>query len=210
MARYANAPHDPPNQPTPAAMLASTDPLYISPANYLAGELVSPIRHEYRQGEVFAMTGGTQIHATIVLNLATALKLHLRGSGCRPFSENMKVQLEAVNAFYYPDLVVTCDERDNQPTQTFIAYPCLIMEVLSPSTAAFDRGEKFADYRTLPTLVEYGLVSTEGRQVDLYQRNETGQWSRASSTDANPAPVWLRSVNLELSLDTIYEAVRLS
>ncbi len=191
-------------------MLSSTDPLYISPADYLAGELASPIRHEYRQGEVFAMTGGTQIHATIVLNLATALKLHLRGSGCRPFSENMKVQLEAVNAFYYPDLVVTCDERDNQPTQTFLAYPRLILEVLSPRTATFDRGEKFADYRTLPTLAEYGLVSTERRQVDLYQRDAAGRWSRATYTDGDRTSVQLQSVNLELALDAIYEDVPLA
>ncbi|NJL01545.1 MAG: Uma2 family endonuclease [Spirulinaceae cyanobacterium SM2_1_0] len=90
----------------------------------------------------------------------------------------MKVRLEAVNAFYYPDIAVTCDERDRRPQQHFIAYPCLMIEVLPPSTAAFARGEKFADYRTLPSLREYDLVSTEHQQVHLYRHDASGQWSR--------------------------------
>ncbi|MFO8038350.1 MAG: Uma2 family endonuclease, partial [Sodalinema sp.] len=150
-------------------MLAN-DPLYITPEDYLAAEEISPIRHEYRDGEVFAMTGGTQAHHTIVGNLFFALKTHLRSSGCRIFAEGMKTRVEASNAFYYPDVVVTCDDRDRQPQSQYIEYPRLIIEVLSPSTARFDRTEKFADYRTIPSLEEYVLVSSDRQQVEVFQK----------------------------------------
>ncbi len=187
-------------------MLAS-DPLYIRPEDYLAGELVSPIKHEYRDGEVFAMSGGTQNHATVILNLATALKLHLRGSGCRPFAENMKVPIATAKAYYYPDITVTCDERDRQPKQHFIEHPCLIVEVLSPSTAAFDRGEKFADYRTLGSLEEYVLVGGDRVGVEVFRRGESGEWTRRvyGMDDGGGAIVRLESVGLAIGLRDVYE-----
>jgi Uma2 family endonuclease len=181
--------------------MLATNPLYITPEDYLAAEEISPIRHEYRDGEVFAMTGGTQNHAMIVLNLATALKNHLRGSSCRTFAENMKTRAKAKNAFYYPDVVVTCDERDRQPKSTFIAHPRLIIEVLSPSTARFDRTEKFADYRTIPSLSEYVLVSTDGRQIEQFQRDDRGQWNKLEFADL----LQLASVDCAIAIDEIYE-----
>ncbi|MGM0457441.1 MAG: Uma2 family endonuclease [Cyanobacteriota bacterium] len=181
-------------------MLAN-DPLYITPEDYLAAEEISPIRHEYRDGEVFAMTGGTLNHSAIILNLATTLKLHLRGSGCRPFSEGTKTRVESSNAYYYPDVVVSCDDRDRPSKEQYIEYPRLIIEVLSPSTARFDRTEKFADYRTIPSLEEYVLVSSDRQQVEVFQKGDRGNWAIVPTTD----PIQLASVNGAIALADIYE-----
>ena len=181
-------------------MLAN-DPLYITPEDYLAAEEISPIRHEYRDGEVFAMTGGTLNHSAIILNLATTLKIHLRGSGCRPFSEGTKTRVESSNAYYYPDVVVSCDDRDRPSKEQYIQYPRLIIEVLSPSTARFDRTEKFADYRTIPSLEEYVLVASDRQQVEVFQKGDRGNWTLAATTD----PIQLASVNCAIALAEIYE-----
>lgn len=186
-------------------MLAS-DPLYISPADYLAAEEISPIRHEYRDGEVFAMTGGTRNHNAIIGNLLVALKTQLRGSGCRVFLVGMKLRIEASNAFYYPDVVVTCDDRDRPNNEKYISYPRLIIEVLSPSTARFDRTEKFADYRTIPSLTEYVLVSTDCQAIELFQKSDRGEWHLANPSD----PVQLMSVNASISIADIYEDTNLA
>jgi Uma2 family endonuclease len=181
-------------------MLAN-DPLYITPEDYLAAEEISPIRHEYRDGEVFAMTGGTLNHSAIILNLATTLKLHLRGSGCRPFSEGTKTRVESSNAYYYPDVVVSCDDRDRPSKEQYIQYPRLIIEVLSPSTARFDRTEKFADYRTIPSLEEYVLVSSDRQQVEVFQKGDRGNWAIVPTSN----PIQLASVNGAIALADIYE-----
>lgn len=186
--------------------MLATDPLYISPADYLATEEISPIRHEYRDGEVFAMTGGTRNHNAIIGNLLVALKTQLRGSGCRVFLVGMKLRIEASNAFYYPDVVVTCDDRDRPNNEQSISYPRLIIEVLSPSTARFDRTEKFADYRTIPSLTEYVLVATDQQAIEVFQKSDLGEWQRANPTD----PVQLVSINASISIADIYDDTDIS
>ncbi|MDC0836011.1 hypothetical protein AY599_14305 [Leptolyngbya valderiana BDU 20041] len=186
-------------------MISDRSNFYVSPENYLDGERVSPIRHEYRQGEIFTMAGGTQAHGTIVLNLATLVRMHLRGSKCRAFSENMKVCIETVNAYYYPDLLVTCDERDRHPDRDFIQYPVLVLEVLSPSTEAFDRGAKFTDYRKLETLREYVLVSGDRPQVECYRRNNNGKWEFQAYETGDR--VDFESLNLKIEISEIYEDI---
>ena len=181
--------------------MLATNPLYITPDDYLAAEEISPLRHEYRDGEVFAMTGGTRNHHTITLNLGTALKNHLRGSGCRTFVEGMKLRVQESNSFYYPDVVVTCDDRDRPNNEQYINHPSLIIEVLSPSTARFDRTEKFADYRTIPSLSEYVLVSTDHQQLEQFQRDDRGQWHKLEFDDS----LQLASVDCAISIDEIYE-----
>ena len=186
--------------------MLATDPLYITPDDYLAAEEISPIRHEYRDGEVFAMTGGTRNHHTIALNLATALKIQLRGSGCHVFMEGMKLRIEESNSFYYPDIVVTCDDRDRPNNEQYINHPSLIIEVLSPSTARFDRTEKFADYRTIPSLTEYVLVSTDRQAVEVFQRSDRGVWQLANPGDH----VQLISVNIMIAIAEIYDDTDIS
>jgi len=189
-------------------MVANTDNLYISPKDYLEGESVSPIKHEYRQGEVWAMAGGTQVRNIITGNIFARLRSHLRGSPCRVFVENMKVRIETADAYYYPDVVVTCDDRDRNPKQDFIRHPSLIIEVLSPKTEAFDRGAKFADYRAIDTLREYVLVSCDRRQIDCYRRNDRGKWELESYEKSDR--VNLESMDLQLSMADIYEDVLFS
>ncbi len=142
---------------------------------YLAWEAAQPERHEYIAGEVFAMVGVRQAHNIATLNLASALRSALKGSPCRVFIESVKTRVDAANCFFYPDVLVTCDARD-RATPEFVSHPCLIIEVLSPSTAGFDRGDKFAAYRKLPSLQEYGLVDLAAKRIEVFRRNAEQHW----------------------------------
>lgn len=122
-------------------MINHKNQFYISPEDYLKGEEVSPIKHEYRRGYVYAMVGAKKPHVVIASNLIILLGNHLEDSPCLVLTSDIKVRLEEANCYYYPDVAVTCDERDINSTDEFILYPSLIIEVLYPSTAAFDRGE---------------------------------------------------------------------
>ncbi|WP_448597371.1 Uma2 family endonuclease [Thermoleptolyngbya sp.] len=154
-------------------MIAS--PQFIDPNEYLQLEAQSPTKHEYRDGEIYAMAGASDVHVTIALNLATLLRGHVRGTGCRVYISDMKAHIEARNCYYYPDVMVTCDPRDQQ-NEMFKQFPKLIVEVLSDSTEAFDRGDKFADYQRLESLEEYVLINTRHQRVECFRRNEDGLW----------------------------------
>lgn len=185
-------------------MVASKNVTYVSPEDYLKGEQLSPIKHEYVRGEIYAMAGGSDAHDAISLNLLTLLKNHLRGSRCRVYTGNMKVNVEPANVYYYPEAMVTCDERDRE-LQYFKRYPCLVVEVLSPSTEAFDRGAKFADYRTLETLQEYVLISQERFSVECFRRNSQGQW--VLYTFGVGEEVEFASVDFRCEIAALYEDV---
>lgn len=150
-------------------MIAS--PQSLTPEDYLRLEAESPIKHEYLDGEVYAMAGASDAHVTIAGNLFALLRSHMRGTGCRVYISDMKARIEACNRFYYPDVMVTCDTRDSE-TSDYKRFPKLIVEVLSDSTEAFDRGDKFADYQTLESLQEYVLVNTRHQRVECFRRNE--------------------------------------
>ncbi|MBW4576152.1 MAG: Uma2 family endonuclease [Aphanothece sp. CMT-3BRIN-NPC111] len=185
-------------------MTASQSSTYVSPEDYLEGEKISPIKHEYRQGEIYAMAGASDAHVTIAGNLFALLRNHVRGSGCRAYMAEMKAQIEQANIFYYPDVMVTCDERDRNP-EDFKRYPCLIVEVLSPTTGAFDRGDKFADYRTLDTLQEYVLINQERVSVECFRRNEEGRWVLYPYGEGEE--VYLASVDFRCAIAALYEDV---
>ena len=142
---------------------------------YLVWEERQVEKHEFIAGEVFAMAGARREHVVVSGNLYAAFKQRLRGGPCQASVADLKVRLEAADAFFYPDVVVSCDPRDHAADQ-FIAYPTLIVEVLSESTAAFDRGKKFAAYRTLASLREYVLVDIEARRVETFQRTPENDW----------------------------------
>jgi Uma2 family endonuclease len=185
---------------------------HFTPAEYLEWEEQQEFRHEYVDGEVYAMTGGTVNHGEIAANMINILRNHLRGSGCRVLTSDVKIQTLESNSYCYPDVSVTCDDRDRRATK-FISYPCLIVEVLSPTTEAYDRGDKFALYRRSTTLQDYVLVSTNAMRVDLYQRNdalsetrsERGRWE-ILSYDAGDT-IELPSVNLSVPVDRVYEDI---
>jgi len=194
-------------------MIANPDSL--SPQAYLDQETHSPTKHEYRQGYAYAMAGASDAHVTIAGNLFTILRNQLRGSGCRVYISDMKAQLETAGCYYYPDVMVTCDPRDTA-TKTYKRFPTLIVEVLSPSTINFDRGDKFADYQTLDSLQEYILVNSHRCRVECFRRTDRGLWLYQSYTP-NPDPlstapekdpsIELQSLNLQIPLSDLYEDV---
>lgn len=156
-------------------MIASPSFVYLTPEQYLQQEEQSLEKHEYRDGEVYARAGAMDEHVTIAGNLAAELRQFLRGSGCRVYITDMKARIESINRFFYPDVMVTCDPRD-QETAGYKRFPKLIVEVLSDSTEAYDRGDKFADYRQLESLQEYVLVSAKRQRVDCFRRGQNGLW----------------------------------
>ncbi|GAB4297568.1 MAG: Uma2 family endonuclease [Oscillatoriaceae cyanobacterium] len=187
-------------------MIASPQPS-LTPEEYLELEAESLIKHEYIDGEVYAMAGTTDTHNTIALNLATIIRRHLRGTDCRVYFADIKAQIEQRNCFYYPDLLVTCDPQDRE-TSTYKRFPKLIIEVLSKKTEGFDRGDKFNDYQTLESLEEYVLVNTKHQRVEIFRRNQQGLWLYQSygPTDGN---MKLQSIDLDLAFEEIYEDVSL-
>jgi Uma2 family endonuclease len=142
---------------------------------YLIWEATQAERHHYVNGEVFSMAGAEDRHVTVCLNLALALRQHLQGSACRTYMADMKVHLRAANSYFYPDLLVTCSPKDAQD-RLIKREPSLVIEVLSPSTAAYDRGAKFTAYRQLPSLQEYALIDIDTRSSDVYRKGADGLW----------------------------------
>lgn len=176
---------------------------------YMAWEETQAERHEYWAGEVFAMSGGTDAHYTITLNLAAALKSHLVGSPCRPFVSGMKIQIKAADAALYPDVFVTCDNRDKTPEANLAkAHPVLIAEVLSDSTAAYDRSRKFELYQQIPELQEYLLVEQDRQHADLFRKNAEGLWVLHPIQPGNT--IQLHSLKQSIPLLALYEDVDLN
>jgi Uma2 family endonuclease len=157
-------------------MTLSKSHAYFTPDEYLEIERISPIKHEYLQGQIVAMAGASKAHVIITGNLCALLVNHLRGTGCISYATDMKVRLSALNLFYYPDLAVTCDDRDRLSDEDFILHPKLIVEVLSDSTEAFDRGDKFAHYKTIPEFEEYALIHQKQILLERFQRQSDRLW----------------------------------
>lgn len=145
--------------------------------DYLAWDASQDERHEYISGEVFAMAGGTIEHNAATLATGATLRQHLKGTPCRAFVADVRVQVQASNAMFYPDVVVSCHtaELANGKGLT-LQQPVLIAEVLSPSTAGFDRGAKFAHYRLLDSLQEYLLIDPDTAQAEVFRRNAANRW----------------------------------
>jgi Uma2 family endonuclease len=174
---------------------------------YLQLEQTSEIRYEYYSGQVFAMSGGSKQHNIITLNIASRVRSHLRGGSCSVFMADMKVRIELANQnkniFYYPDVIVSCDPEDQD--RFYLNYPCLIIEVLSPSTELTDRREKLVNYRDLETLQEYVLVSQDEIKVEVYRKDAQGNWSLTIL--GKDDDLRLDSIGLTLTMTEIYEDV---
>ena len=169
---------------------------------YLRWEAEQPEKHEYLAGEIFAMVGVRREHALVAGAIHATLRQRLKGSPCQVFVADMKLRVDAANAFFYPDVMVTCDPRDRS-AETAISHPCLVIEVLSDSTAAFDRGQKFAAYRRLESLREYLLVDIEARRLELYRR-EGSHWLLLE-TQEDGAPLRLESVGITMDPGDVFE-----
>ena len=188
-------------------MIALSEFEYLTPEAYLEFESQSPIKHEYINGQAYAMAGTTDIHNTIALNLATILRSQLRGTDYRVYFADLKLRIEQRNCFYYPDLLITCDRRDRE-TATYKRFPKLIIEVLSDSTEARDRGDKFNDYQTLETLETYILVNTKTPRVEVFERQQTGGWHFRTYTSTEES-FTLKTLNLTIAWADLYEDVNL-
>ena len=186
-------------------MIASPQNSLLTPEAYLQLETDSDIKHEYIDGEIYAMAGATDTHVTIVLNMAVLLRGHLRGSNCRVYISDMKVKIETKNRFFYPDVMVTCDTQDRE-NSTYKQFPRLIIEVLSDSTEAFDRGDKFADYQSLPSLKEYVLINTRKARIECFRRTEEGLWL-LQFYELEDSQFALTSVDFTGKISEVYEQV---
>jgi Uma2 family endonuclease len=182
---------------------------FLTPEQYLEIERKAEFRSEYYQGEMFGMAGGSGRHTVISDNLVTQLNNKLRGGPCRPYSQNMRVQISATGLYTYPDVVVACaGKRFLDENEDTLLNPALIIEILSDSTEAYDRGKKFAHYRTLESLQEYVLVSQDRVQVERFRRQPGGEWLLAAVSRLEDT-VELDSVGCQIQLADIYQDVNL-
>lgn len=176
----------------------------MSAQEFLAWEAGQAQRHEFIGGEVFAMAGAEDRHVTVALNLAMALRQHLAGTPCRTYMSDMKLHVAAAQSYFYPDVLVTCSAADHA-SPLVKTEPSLLIEVLSPATAAYDRGEKFARYRGITSLREYVLVDIDARSTDVYRKGDNGLWV-LHPFDAGQAVV-LDSVALEITAERLFAEV---
>ncbi|MBK1721093.1 Uma2 family endonuclease [Thiocystis violacea] len=173
----------------------------FSAADYLAWESEQPEKSEFFRGEVFAMGGASRRHVTVTLNVATALVDRLEGTPCRAYMADMKLRVLEDEAYFYPDVLVTCDPTDHR-SDLFMSAPTLVVEVLSPSTAAFDRGEKFAAYRRIPSLREFVLIDPEKQTIEIYRRAGHDVWELQDI--APGTPLALASLETEIGWDRVF------
>ena len=173
----------------------------MTAAEFLAWDETQTVKHEFVRGEVFMMNGVVDMHNVAAMNLAIALRRHLRGSAYRVYASDVKLRVEAADCYFHPDLMVTCSAVD-AADRLIKREPLLVVEVLSPSTAAFDRGDKFAAYRTLPSLREYLLVDVEQRRCELYRLGPEGLW--VLHPGASGEGVTLASVDLGVPGDDLW------
>lgn len=155
--------------------MQTAEALVFTANDYLEWEATQEQKHEFFNGEVFAMGGARQEHVVVSLNIASLLKQHLRNTPCRAYISDMKLRVEQLDAFYYPDVMVSCDKSDHKADQ-FLSNPSIIIEVLSDSTEAYDRGAKFAAYRQIDSLKEYFLIDITARRVECFRRTPDNQW----------------------------------
>lgn len=186
-------------------MAAQTQPL-PTPEAYLEVERHSQSRSEYFGGERLAMTGASRRHNLVTVNLAAELRAALRGGPCECYVSDMRLKVAATGAYAYPDVVVVCEPpRFEDDVADTLLNPRVIFEVLSPSTEAFDRGEKFAHYRLIPSLTDYLLVSQREPRLEHFQRQESG-WLFAEVSGLE-AEIEVASLGARPALAEVYERV---
>ncbi len=187
-------------------MAVQTKP-FITPEEYLERERQAEYKSEYYNGEIFAMSGGTHNHSLLTSNFIAVLNVALRGTGCLVFTSDLRVHIPAVGLYTYPDVSVVCGEVDLlDDMHDILLNPVLLVEVLSPSTESYDRGKKFAFYRSITSLKEYALVSQRQKLVEVFRKNEENLWV-LHETDEARGTVELASVGCALQLDDLYANV---
>ncbi len=178
---------------------------FCSPEDYLRLEETGGIKHEYVDGEIYAMSGASRRHNMIAGNAYLRLRSQARGSGCEAYTSDVKLQVEAQNSFYYPDAMLVCGEDD--ANTHYVTRPCIVVEVISPSTAVIDRREKLMAYRKLPSLAAYVLVESDRRQVEYFLRGENGAWRSGTLGEMDMLNLTCAGHPISLCLDDLYQDV---
>lgn len=182
------------------------NPPQITPEEYFAWEEKQLEKHELINGQVYAMSGGSVNHSRIAIRFTTMVDTHLDTSSCITGNSDLRINIVGTNNYIYPDVSVTCDDRDKTTAQ-YITYPSLIVEVLSPSTESYDRSGKFRLYRKNPNLQDYLLVSSTSIEMDLYHKNEAGEWLIINYQEGDT--VELKSINLSFPIEQVYRGLEL-
>ena len=179
----------------------------LTPVEYLTIERAAPTKSEFYDGEMFAMAGGTAVHSLIGTNVTGEFGNKLRGKKCVPYNADLRIQVQTTGLFTYPDLSVLCGPLQfADGTDDTVTNPTLLVEVLSPSTEAYDRGQKFLHYRQIPSLQAYLLVSQHEPLLELFVRQDGNKWSLREATGL-AAQLEIPSIETTVSLAEIYAGV---
>ncbi|TKK68040.1 Uma2 family endonuclease [Ilyomonas limi] len=182
---------------------------YITEEEYLAMEEKSLEKHGYYQGEIFLMSGTKVPHNTISINLIRDVATHLKGKSCKPFHSGQRVYIEKNGLFTYPDIFIVCGKTETRKNDDWnILNPAVIIEMLSPSTKNYDRGDKFKLYRDLPTLKEYLLVDSESISVEAFFINKNNRWELKEYKNATDV-LRIETIQLSIPLTDVYERTEL-
>lgn len=179
---------------------------YITPEEYLAIEREAEYKSEYFDGEIFALAGASRAHCLLTSNIVGLLHGQLRGRSCNVYASDMRVKVESLGKYTYPDVVVACDERFEDEHGDTLLNPRVIIEVLSPSTSAYDRGRKFAHYRRIESLREYYLVHQECRHIESHFREDDGSWHHSGAVGVG-SYIIIPTIGCELDLADVYEGL---
>ena len=180
---------------------------HVTPAEYLAADRAAPRKSEYLGGEVFAMGGASERHNLVVANVVAELRRQLKGRPCRVYPSDMRVRIKETGLYAYPDVTVVCGRADFDDEQRdTLLNPTLIVEVLSKSTESYDRGEKCAHYRKLPSLAEYVLIAQDKILVEHYVRQPQQQWLLSDASTVQQS-LHLPAIQCALDLAEVYDKV---
>ncbi|MCY7357748.1 MAG: Uma2 family endonuclease [Rudanella sp.] len=194
-------------------MVMVAQKVYVTPDEYLRLEREADFKSEYIDGEIIPLNqdtrnniaGGSVNHNRIEDNVYGEFYIHLRGKGCRGFTSDQRVNVPTNSLYSYPDIVVVCGPNQyHDDHRDILTNPMLIVEVLSPSTGAFDRGEKFALYRHSPTFTEYLLIDSEKIRAEVFRKHAEGFWFLASEADQPDGTIELTSIGLTLNMAVAY------
>ena len=182
---------------------------YISPEEYLTLERQAEYKSEYWNGEMFAMAGASEAHVLITTNVASELRAQLKKQPCRVYSTDLRVKIRPTGLYTYPDIVVVCGkpEFDDKHNDTLL-NPTVLIEVLSPSTEAYDRGDKFGHYRTLESLSNYVLISQKKAHIEHFARQNDKRWVLSESHGREDS-IEIASISSTLALTEVYDKVDL-
>jgi Uma2 family endonuclease len=178
---------------------------FIPQEDYLARERKSQERHEWYQGECFAMAGGTRWHNLLAGKLYTAFTQHLTGKSCTPYMADVRLYIETHQHYVYPDVMMVCGE-EAYIADDMVNDATIIIEILSPTTESYDRGRKFLHYQSLPSLREYVLISQQMIQVEIFRRKPHGKWEYERLTHRSDM-LTFETIYYTITLETLYQAI---